>query len=102
MNLVNLFQKAGKCAVGKIASINWFDGVKSWQIYHQVMEIIQTVEQLWRNGQLNTDNGKKALAMKVIGELFESLGIIVTQESISGFIDVVVAILNKVGILNHG
>jgi hypothetical protein len=92
MNIKDLFANCGFNSV-KVVGFNVFSAGKAYKVIQSIFSVIATVEQCSKDGKIDK-NDKKLIAQKIITELFNNLGIGVTQEQISIVIDVVVNIFD--------
>jgi len=79
-------------------SVPFWAGLQVSHIIKDIIEVITTVEQMMQDGQIDAGE-RRQLAGKAIHMILEKFGIIITEEQAGSFVDVVVAILNKVGVL---
>ena len=84
--------------VAQRVSVPFWAGIKVSEIIKDIIEVITTVERMMQDGQIDAAE-RRALAAKGIHMVFNQFGIGVTEEACGYFVDVLVAILNSVGVL---
>lgn len=97
ISIGNIFQTLGYQIASRV-SVPFWAGIKVSEIIKDIIEIIATVEKMMQDGQIDAAE-RRELAAKGIHMALGQFGIGASEEACGYFVDVLVAILNSVGIL---
>jgi len=97
VSIGSIFKTLGYQIASRV-SVPFWAGIKVSEIIKDIIEVITTVEKMMEDGIIDAAE-RRALAAKGIHMALGQFGIGVSEEAAGYFVDVIVAILNSVGVL---